>query len=126
MKNFQELINKIDEELNIKASSLDILYSNYDQRDRYEVYMQRALNEFRLLVNLKKGPKYQRLWDHLGPRGFQVALREGSEGPEVCVEKDEEYFYGPFHEGADDLDIFEVSLGILRMYIEYKIRKDHD
>ena len=128
MKNYIKLIDKFHDEFNIRVSYQDILYGNYDNRDKYEIYMQRALNQFRLIVNMEKGPrpKYQKLWDYLGNRGFQIALHEGSEGPEACVEKDEEYFYGPFFEGADDLDIFEVSLGIIRMYIEYKMRKDHD
>ena len=127
MKNSQVLIDKFHDEFNIRLSSQDILYGNYDHRDKYELYMQRALNKFRLIVVWEKGPKYQRLWNYLRKKhGFKCAMYENSEGPEVCFEKDEEYFYGPFHEGADDEDIFEVSLGIIRMYIEYKMRKDHE
>ena len=126
MKNFQKLVDKFHDEFNIRVSSQDVLYGNYDQRDKYEIYMQRALNQFRLIVSMEKGPKYQRLWDYLGKRGFLCILREGSERPEVCIEKDNEYFYGPFHDEADDLDIFEISLEIIRMYIEYKMRKDSD
>ena len=125
MKNFLKLIDKFHSEFNIRVSYQDNLYGNYDGRDKYEIYMQRALNQFRLIVNMERGPKYQRLWDYLKSKhGFICELHENSEGPEVCFEKDEEYFYGPFHEGADDLDIFEVCLGIIRMYIEYKMRKD--
>ena len=126
MKNPYKLVDKFHSEFNIRVYYHDVLSGNYDQRDRYEIYMQRALNQFRLIVNLEKGPKYLRLWDYLGKRGFQCALHENSEGPEVCFEKDEEYFYGPFFEGADDMDIFEVCLGILRMYIEHKMREDND
>ena len=126
MKNLQKLIDKFHDEFDILLSSQDILYGNYDHRDKYELYMQRALNKFRLIVVWEKGPKYLRLWDYIGKHGFKCALHENSEGPEVCFAKDEEYFYGPFHEGADDLDIFEVCLGILRMYIEHQMRKDHD
>ena len=127
MKNLHELTTWIDLNLSIKEPYRDILYANYDQRDKYEVYMQRALNKFRLIISLDKGPKHQRLWEYLHKvYGFSCGINENSEGPEVCFEKDDEYFYGPFHEGADDLDIFEVSLGIIRMYIEYKMRKDRE
>ena len=125
MKNFQKLIDKFHDEFNIRLSSQDIMYGNYDHRDKYELYMQRALNKFRLIVVWEKGPKYQRLWNYLRSKhGFLCEMHSNSEGPEVCFEKDEEYFYGPFFEDADDEDIFEVSLGIIRMYIEYKMRKD--
>ena len=127
MKNINRLMDRMNYEFNIRVAYQDIYYGNYDKRDKYEIYMQRALNQFRLIVSLEKGPKYQRLWKYLRDKhGFRCAVYENSEGPEVCFEKDEEYFYGPFHEGADDVDIFEVCLGVIRMYIEYKMRKDHD
>ena len=127
MKNFEKLIDKFHNEFNIRMSYQDILYGNYDRRDKYEVYMQRALNQFRLIVIAEKGPKYQRLWDYLRRKHeFLCEIHENSEGPEVCFEKDGEYFYGPIHVNMDDGDIFEVCLGILRMYIEHKMRKDND
>ena len=56
MKNFQKLIDKFHSEFNIRMSYQDIMYGNYDQRDKYEVYMQRALNQFRLIVDSGERP----------------------------------------------------------------------
>lgn len=125
MKNITRLMDIMSYEFNIRVAYQDIYYGNYDKQDKYEIYMQRALNEFRIIISLEKGPKYQRLWDYLREKyGFLCALHENSEGPEVCFEKDGEYYYGPVHVDMDDGDIFEVCLGILRMYIEHKMRNE--
>ena len=72
MKNINRLIARMNYEFNIRVPYQDIYYGNYDKRDKYEMYMHRALNEFRLIISLDKGPKYQRLWDYLRKAWIQM------------------------------------------------------